>query len=50
MFWFFVCEVCGIQAPWSGIEPASPALKGPVLTAGPLGTSFDAEDQGKSEC
>lgn len=35
MFWFFGPEVCGILAPWPGIEPAAPALKGKVLNTGP---------------
>ena len=35
MFWFFVCEACGILAPKPGIEPAPPALEGEILTAGP---------------
>ena len=41
MFWFFGCEACGILAPKPGTEPASPALKGDVLTTGPPGKSLD---------
>ena len=39
MFWFFGHEACGILAPRPGIEPASPALEGEVLTTGPPGKS-----------
>ena len=35
MFWLFGREACGILAPQPGIEPASPALEGEVLTIGP---------------
>ena len=41
MFWFFGHEACGIPAPRPGIEPASPALEGEVLTTGPPGKSQD---------
>ena len=40
MFWFFGHEACGILAPWTGIEPAPPALEGEVLTTGPPGKSL----------
>ena len=39
MFLFFGHESCGILVPWLGIEPILPALKGEVLTTGPLGKS-----------
>ena len=39
MFWFFDPEACGSLAPQPGIEPASPALEGKVLTTGPPGKS-----------
>ena len=39
-FWFFGCEACGILAPWPGIEPLPPLLKGEVLTTGPPGKSL----------
>ena len=39
MFWFFGREACGILAPQPGIEPATPALEGEVLTTGLPGTS-----------
>ena len=32
MFWFFGSEAGGILAPWLGIEPTPPELKGEVLT------------------
>ena len=32
-------KVCGISAPWPGIELTPPALEGEVLTTGPLGKS-----------
>ena len=38
-FWFFGPEACGILAPRPGIEPASSALEGEVLTTGPPGKS-----------
>ena len=41
MFWFFGHEACGILAPRPGIEPASPALEGRLLTTGPPGKSRD---------
>ena len=31
MFWFLVCEACGILAPKPGIEPAPPALEAQSL-------------------
>ena len=37
MFWVFSHKVYGILAPQPGIEPASPALEGEVLTTGPPG-------------
>ena len=40
MFWFFSHEACGILAPQPGIEPATPALEGEVLTTGPPGKSL----------
>ena len=40
MFWFFGCEACGILALWPRIELATPALKGEILTTGPLGKSL----------
>ena len=39
MFWCFGYEACGILVPWPGMEPASPALEGEVLTTGPSGKS-----------
>ena len=33
-------EACGILVPQTGIEPASPALEGEVLTTGPSGRSL----------
>ena len=39
MFWFFGPKACGISAPRPGIESASPALEGDVLTTGPPGKS-----------
>ena len=39
IFWVFGCEACEILAPWPGIEPASFALEGEVLTTGLLGKS-----------
>ena len=41
MFWFFGREACGILAPQPGIEPATPALEGEVLTTGLPGKSQD---------
>ena len=41
MFWFFGLKACGILAPWSGIEPALPALEGEVLTTGQPGKSLN---------
>ena len=32
---FFVSEACGILVPWTGIEPASSALEGKVLSTEP---------------
>ena len=40
MFWFFGCETCGILAPQPGIEHATPALEGEVLTTGLPGKSL----------
>ena len=40
-FGFFGCKACEILAPWLGIKPAPPALKGEVLTTGPPGKSWD---------
>ena len=37
MFWFFGPGACGILAPRPGIELASPALEGEVLTTGQPG-------------
>ena len=34
------CAACGILVPRPGIDPASPALEGRFLTAGPPGKSF----------
>ena len=39
MFWFFVHKACGILAPWPGIEPVPPTVKGEVFITGPLGKS-----------
>ena len=39
MFWFFGHKACGILPPPPGIESASPALKGKVLTTEPPGKS-----------
>ena len=39
MFWFFGHKACGILAPWPGIEPAPPTVKGEVLISGPPGKS-----------
>ena len=39
-FWFFGQQACGILAPWPGIKPTLPALKGKVSTTGPPGKSF----------
>ena len=39
MFWFYNYEARGILAPQPGIEVASPALEGVVLTPGPPGKS-----------
>ena len=39
MFLFFSHEVCGISAPWPGIEPATPVLEGDILTTGSPGKS-----------
>ena len=39
MFQGFGREVCGILAPWPGIEPTPPALEGEVLTTGRPGKS-----------
>ena len=40
MFWFFGPKACGVLAPGPGIEPATPALEGRVLTTGPSGKSL----------
>ena len=34
-FFFFGIEASGILVPWPGMEPATPALEGEVLTTGP---------------
>ena len=39
-FVFFGPEACGIIAPWPGIKPEPPALKGEVLASGPPGKSL----------
>ena len=39
-FFFFGLEACGIWTPGPGIEPATPALEGKVLTTGPTGKSL----------
>ena len=39
MFLFFSHEVCGISAPWPGLEPATPVLEGDILTTGSSGKS-----------
>ena len=39
MFWFYNYEACGILPTQPGIEVASPALEGVVLTLGPPGKS-----------
>ena len=39
-FWFADQEVCRILAPWQGIRPSPPAVKGEVLTTGPPGKSL----------
>ena len=38
MVWIFRYKVCGILAPWLGIEPTPPALEGKDLTNGSPGT------------
>ena len=43
VLFFSGCEACGILAPWSGIEPALPALEGEVLATEPPGKSLDHE-------
>ena len=40
MFWFFGHKTCGILAPRPGIEPATPALEGEVLTTGHQGSPW----------
>ena len=40
MFWFLSHEVCGILAPWPGIEPTPSALEGKVLISKPPKKSF----------
>ena len=37
MFWFFGHKIYGILVPQLGIESASPAVEGEVLTTGPPG-------------
>ena len=37
--WFFGQKACGILASQPGMEPATPALKGEILTTGPQGKS-----------
>ena len=49
MFWSFGPEVCGILAPWPGIEPAPPTLEDEVLTTGPPGKSQDIYDSYKKK-
>ena len=39
VLFFFGCEACGILVPQPGIEPASSALEGGVLTTGAPGKS-----------
>ena len=39
VFWFFGHKAYRILAPWPGVEPTPPALKGKVLTTGPPGKS-----------
>ena len=41
MFWYSVRKVCGILAPWPGIEPTPIALEGEILTTGAPGKSLD---------
>ena len=41
MFWVFGRKVCGILAPWPGIEPTPIALEGEILTTGAPGKSLD---------
>ena len=41
MFWFFGHKACGFSAPQQGIEPASPALEGEVLTTALQGSPLD---------
>ena len=41
MFRFFGRETCGILAPQPGIEPATPALEGKVVTTGLPGKSWE---------
>ena len=36
----FSHKVCGISAPWPGIQPTAPVLEGIVLTTGPPGKSL----------
>ena len=51
VFGFFCgCEARGILAPWSGIEPASPALEGEVLTTGLPGKSLPLPFSYKDTC
>ena len=40
MFWFFGHEACEMLAPWTGIEPALPALEDEGLINGPPGKSL----------
>ena len=37
VFLSYGCETCAIFTPCSGTEPATPALKGELLTMGPPG-------------
>ena len=39
MLWFLSHKACESLAPGPGIEPATPALEGKVLTTGPPGKS-----------
>ena len=47
-FWFLDPRHVGILAPWAGIEPAPPALKGEVLTLGPPWKSQDVSLENRS--
>ena len=45
MFWFFGRQACGILATRPGIQPATPAVEGEVLTSGPPGKSLGCNFQ-----